>query len=197
VADVRVRRVEFEGPGAANQPIPVTVGVNNNETVAFSWEEKTCNVNGEYGHKTDVTLTIRDASVEEVFEETERRCVPRNRVGQMMGANATVTFRPELPAGEYTVEATVSVVTEERTHSGSTRSLTIEEDSSALPGGDDPGGSNPFGGGGDDQSDDGGDGSNPFGGSSLPNPDILLAVVALLAIAWLANSASNTAEVFA
>ncbi|MFC6785089.1 hypothetical protein ACFQFH_20100 [Halobaculum halobium] len=198
MADVRVRRVEFEGPAAAGVPIPIRVGVNNNETAAFSWEEKTCNTGGEYGHKTDVTLVIRDAAGEKVFDETVRECVPRNRVGQMLGANAAVEFDPELPAGEYTVEATVSVIKEERTHSSTPRSLTVEEDSSALPGGDDPGGSNPFGGGGDDQSDDGG--NNPFGGSGdalgLPNSKVVLALVALLAIAWLANSASNTAEAF-
>jgi len=194
VADVRVRRVEFEGPAASGRPFPIHVGVNNNETAAFSWEEKTCNVGGEYGHKTDVTLTVRDAAGEAVFQETKRRCVPRNRVGQMLGANAQVTFEPELPAGDYTAKATVSVIQEERTHSSTPRSLTVTEDTDDLAGGDDPGGSNPWGGGGDDQSADGGDSENPFGGGdnplNLPNPDILLAV------AWLANSASNTAEAF-
>jgi len=203
VADVRVRRVEFEGPGAAGQPVPVDVVVNNNETVALAWNGKTCDTDGvtnARGHKTDVTLTVRDASGEEVYEETTRECVPVNEPSTALSGNARVSFRPELPAGDYTVEATVSVINEDRSHSGSTRSLTVEESTGALPDGDDPGGSNPWGGGGDDQSEDGPEngGGDPFGQffGDVGNSQVILAIAALALVAWLANSASNTAEAF-
>lgn len=111
MADLRIRNVESRGTQPAGQPWPVTVAVNNLETVAFAWEAGTCNENGEPGHKARVTLTVRGPMGDEVWSETKRTCVPRNRVGQMLGANKRVGFTPEVSSkGDYTLVATVESV---------------------------------------------------------------------------------------
>lgn len=199
MADVRVRRLEFEGPAPANQPFPIQVVVNNLETTAASWQENTCS-DPQPGHRTDVTVVVRDGAGNEVYSETKRRCIPRNRVFEMLGGNARVEFRPELDPGEYVVEAQVSVINESRTHSASPRSLTVSGSADSIPSGDDPGGGDPFGGGGDDQSDDGGSpfsgnggGGDPLGdfGLGIGTSNVLVGVIVLALLAWLASSTSE------
>ena len=111
MADLRIRNVESRPTQPAGQPWPVTVVVNNLETVAFAWEAGTCNENGEAGHKARVTLSVRGPMGDEVWSETKRTCVPRNRVGQMLGANKRVEFTPEVSSkGDYTLVARVEAV---------------------------------------------------------------------------------------
>lgn len=111
MADLRVHHIESRSSQPVGQPWPVTVALNNLETVAFAWESGTCNENGEPGHKASVTLTVRDSNGGEAWSETKETCIPRNRVGQMMGANKRVVFNPEVALpGEFTITATVEAI---------------------------------------------------------------------------------------
>lgn len=111
MADLRIHHIESRSSQPAGQPWPVTVALNNLETVAFAWESGTCNENGEPGHKASVTLTIRDSNGAKVWSETKETCIPRNRVGQMLGANKRLEFNPSVDSpGGYTLTASVEAI---------------------------------------------------------------------------------------
>lgn len=194
MADLRVHHLETRGSQPAGQPFPVTVALNNLETVAITFQDQTCVENGEPGHKALVTLTVRGPDGAEAYSETKRTCIPRNRVGQMGGPNKRVTFEPEISAtGTHTVTATVEAVNAAGYDSSDPETVeitgtdSIDDADNGGGGGIDwtpPGGTN-----------DGGD--SPLGLPSGGDIDVLVGIVVLALVAWLASSASNTVEAFA
>jgi hypothetical protein len=187
--DLRVSDVTARPEQPAGQPFPVTVALNNLETVAFSWEASTCNVNGEYGHKATVTVTVRDSGGDVVADPSRDVCIPRNRAGQIWGPNLREEFDITLPEpGDYTVRASVDA----REAVGGDRSAPVgvtAVDSGEVESVNDDGS-----GAGSGTGIDFGDGSGDGGaGGSV---DKALLVVGLLAVAWIASSGSDIAEVF-
>jgi len=186
MADLRIRTVESRGTQPADQPWPVTVAMNNLETVAFPWEAGTCNENGEPGNKARVTLTVRGPMGDEVWSETKRTCVPRNRVGQMLGANKRVEFTPSVSSqGEYTLAAKVDSVNSSGEDSSDPVRVSVtgvEETEQAS-----------------NESDNGVNYGDAFDGDT-PTPDLstkrkaALAVVALLVIMMVARPYASLGE---
>jgi len=187
MADLRIRNVDSRSMQPAGQAWPVTVAVNNLETVAFAWEPGTCNENGEPGHKANVTLEVRSSAGGEVWSETKQVCVPRNRVGQLLGANKRVEFTPVVDTkGEYTLTASVEAVNSSGGDTSDPVRVTatgVEETEQADSGVDNGGGDawNPF------PDDSGGNDPLNVGGQM----DKLLLAVGLIAVAWLANSGAE------
>lgn len=199
MADVRVRNVVTENTQPSGRSWPVEIVLNNNETVALVTNPKTCNPDGigARGHKTDVTLEVRDQGGDVVWSQTKFSvCVPVNEPSTVLSGNKRVTFNPDVDVeGTVTLHASCSVINEDRTHSHSPVGVSIvspdetQDPTDPSPGGNGTdGGESPFGGlFGGDGGGGGGGGNDPFG---IPVDEILI-VVALFALAMIARSGSE------
>lgn len=139
MADIRVRYVDYADEQAANQPFPVEVGINNNETVGpIGWGPVVCPDSGAVnsGHMTDVTLTVRDSNGSPVETYEEGLCVPVNRPSEFGSANAVAEFTVSLPPGDYTLAAEVQVRGDNGHDSAQPKQLTVTDGTDSLDGGD-------------------------------------------------------------
>ncbi|WP_144901371.1 hypothetical protein [Halobellus captivus] len=188
VPDVNIESFEVGGPTTPGTPVPATVRVNNRETVTPLLGPATCGGawGSDQGHLTDVTVEVRDDEYGTVvWQETEQVCAP----GEQIGNEFDVQFEPTIyDLGSYTVTASTRVVGKDAdSDQAGPVGLDVTEDSSSLPdsdSGNNSGGGWPFG----DGSGDGNPFDLGFGGSNMK---IVLGLVALLAIAWLADSAEG------
>jgi hypothetical protein len=139
MADVRIRRVEFDGSQRSHTPFPVEVYINNNELTAPFWGAAYCEDNGP-GHKVDVWLRVQKPDGTEVDRiEKTGLCVPVNSVDHWGGANQVAEFQVELPPGEYILTATVDVRKVSGIDASEPQTVTVEEGTGGLGGGDDGG----------------------------------------------------------
>lgn len=201
MADVRVQSIAFPGATTSSAPVPVEVAVNNLETVGpygFADDElggligeNPAVCGGELansGHLTDVTLTIRNQSGDVVFEKTKSVCAIVQRPSDTISPPDKVTFSPQLDAGTYTVMATSQVRGDSMSDTSQQYRLEVASDTSDLPSGDEPGDTIwDIGTGGS------GDGDGPLAGIGAGSGSIdkILVVLAILAIAWIADSGSD------
>lgn len=134
MADVRIAQVESRSQQIAGSEFPVTVYLNNNELVAPAWNPKTCNGNGGAGHKTDVTVRLKDANGNTVASKTEEEfCVPRNRAATFVDSNANVTFTFTVnQPGEYIIGAEASVIREDRTFTANPVTIQVTSNTSTA-----------------------------------------------------------------
>ncbi|WP_435062387.1 hypothetical protein [Halobaculum sp. EA56] len=206
MANINIKNGRLAVEGGQNQLVgnafDVTVPVNNRET--FGWGNgplaapNACMYQGPNGDRVpghEATVEVQILRGGTVVDSGERTTCAPVEGGGVPDPQETFSFTLDEP-GAYDVRATVSPHGPEGGAPSDTvtRTIHVEETGNAPPaddGGNEDGGL--FGGG------SGTDGSNPFatGGSNplgLPNTDIVLALIALALVAWLASSASNTAE---
>lgn len=215
MANINVKSLSIEN--GSNQilgdPFEVVVHVNNREALAPApWKATRCayeapNGGEEYGHGATVEVEVlRNGAI--VESGSTHVCAPIDTSGHP-DPRPSWTFDLAEP-GDYDVRATVDPDVHGPT-STETRTITVsptgEQQSARNDGGDN--------GGGDDSSnlpalgDADGDGVRNFRDPQPQNPaipeedginssiDKAVMLVALLAVAWLAASASNTVEAFA
>lgn len=178
-------------------PFEVTVHVNNRELLGPPpWKETRCMYeapNGQQtpGHGATVEVEVlRDGSV--VQSESTHVCAPTEGSGHP-DPRPSWTF-DLTRAGDYDVRATVDPDVHGPT-STETRTITVS------PTGEQPAADDGDSGSGGQLWDDWNGGSGGSGGSGSGSPlgfgstvDKAVLLVALLAVAWLASSASNTVE---
>lgn len=193
VPDVKVKDLSVQGDSAPGTAASVEVVVNNRELVTPLLGPAVCG--NATGHKTEVTLTVTDASGRTVETETETVCAE----GDSIGNEETVQFSPVLDsAGDYSVRASTRVIGKDR-DSDTAGPVSLTVSSAGDLGGsagesDESDGSNRW-----DWSEDGdsGGGDNPldFGPDldGLPSGKVVLGVIALFGIAWLASSTASVA----
>ncbi|MFC7069489.1 hypothetical protein [Halobaculum lipolyticum] len=204
MANINIKNGQIAVENGANQlvgdPFEVSVQVNNREL--HGWGNgplagpHACIHTGPGGDEVpghEATVAVQILRGGTVVDSSERTVCAPVEGGGVPDPRKSFTFTLDEP-GAYDVRATVSP--EDGAPSDTvTRTVNVDETGNAPPaddGGNESGGpfggddgpSNPFGGGG---------GSNPLG---LPNANVVLALVALALVAWLASSASNTAEAF-
>ncbi len=194
MANINIKNGKVEVENGANQvhgqPWTVTVPVNNREMFRTR-QENSCSIpvgdTDVYGHKADVSVKVFDGG-NTVAESSKQVCAP---IEFQPADDPHPTFGPFDPEpGQYTVRAKVDPVGGGQSDTVE-RTVHVSETSDAPPaddgGADDTNGSDLWPGGDDD--DDGN--SDPMG-----KLDKAMLIVALLAVAWILSSASNTAEAF-
>jgi hypothetical protein len=109
MADITLSNITFETPQQTETPFPVSVSVENNETVAPVYGAEALCSNGVFaadGHKVDVTVRVRDSSTGQVVQEkTTQVCATVEQPSNVAGdttAEVTVSVPSE---GQYSVEA--------------------------------------------------------------------------------------------
>lgn len=179
--NVNIRSLEAADT-AAGTPAQVTVEVNNLETVTPLLGPATCGgvVGSSQGHKTEVSIEVRDSAGRVIDESSQEVCAP----GEQIGNEVTVEFDVETgETGEYTVTAATRVLGHERESDTRGPVSFNVGDVGDLPGSDGGGAGLP------ELPDPGGE--NPLGDLGLPSGDTLVLVAGLLAVAWLADSAEG------
>jgi len=184
--NVNVRSLEAPAttPGT---PTTITAEINNRELVTPLLGPATCG--GNTGHKTEVTVEVRDPAGAVVFEEAKTICAE----GDSLGNEQTVPFEfTPSTDGEHTVRASTRVIGHEiDSDSAGPASLTIESDAGDLPdssgGGGGPGLDYDPG----DFSGDGDGGGLLDVGPDLPSSDLIIGLVVLALAAWALSSAEG------
>ena len=197
VPDIRIKTLDVDGPTTPGTPVPVSVKVNNAELLPPYGGDAACSTDGNgtaNGHRTEVSIEVRSALGSVVTSETKTICAPND-----VGSNEPVVeFSPTVDsAGSYTVRAEVQVPTFDAPSDTAApvgfeaveNVADLPDETGESPGSGDSGGILPprFR----------GDGSNNSSGLNLGlgfgSVDVVLGLVALLAIAWLADSAADIA----
>ncbi len=139
MADIQLFDLEFHAEQTTGARFPVTVAVENNETVApLIGSPALCSagVLSPDGHTVEVTFTVRNAAGEVVKEKTEQECATVEQPSNVAGeTRARITLALDEP-GEYTIEAEAHVPHAGGHASAQPKSLSVERDPSGVPGGD-------------------------------------------------------------
>ena len=181
--NVNIRSLEAADT-AAGTPAQFTVEVNNRETVTPLFGPAACGgvIGSSQGHKTEVSIEVRDSAGRVIDESSQEVCAP----GEQIGNEVTVEFDAETgDPGEHTGTAATRVGRNElESDTAGPVSFDVADDAGDLPSSD--------GGGGAGLPDlpDPGDNDSPLD-LGLPSGKALVAVAALLAVAWLADSAEG------
>lgn len=166
-------------------PTTIRATINNREAVVPLFGPAACGgvVGSSQGHKTEVSIEVRDPGGAVVHDTTETVCAPGEQVGN--DVDVLTEFTPE-EAGEYTVRASTRVLSHDRdSDSAGPVALTVESEAGDLPDSTSPGGGLDF-----DPTDS--DGDSPLDiGPDLPNTDVVLGVVVLALLAWALSSAEG------
>jgi len=145
MANVSISRIEFDSDQAAHTPFPVTVYVDNMETVGPFSGPAVCPGNdslmpGSAGHHADVTLEIRTPDGLIAWQETKEACIPIEGQDNLFGANTDVEFNPSLSPGDYSATATVQVKGDNGSDTEGPRSLSVGDTGDLNSGDGAPGG---------------------------------------------------------
>lgn len=137
MADIELTDLKADSEQSPGTPFPVSVSVENNETVAPAWgAEALCSdgVLAPDGHKVDVTFTVRGANSGDVIkEESTQVCATVEQPSNVLG-DTRAEVRLSLPEGRYTVEAYGEVPGAGGSSSAQPKSVTVT--SGGVPEGD-------------------------------------------------------------